>query len=356
MKHVGIDLHTSTTSQIAVRDNNGELLFDPMTVKSEPEPILTAINAIAGKVQVAFEAGTGSEWLHELLEPHVDRVVVCHAADNQRGRGNKTDKSDAADLSRRLWLDELTEVYQGPAVRTTLKELVHRYMRTIDKIVRAKNQLKALYRKRNISCRGAAIYRRQQRDKWLDKLERNVLRTSAEQLFDEIDFFEEKRDVAKRLMIKEAKSHDGWPYVHSLPGFGKIRTAQILGLLGTPFRFPGKRQLWRYSCLSVVVHDSKQWVSEGPDGMVHHREQKTRGLNTDGRKELKAIFKGAARTAIREYPEVKEDYQARIEIKEPAKAQLDIARKLASQCLTVWKRKEVYDQEKARWKKMSSDG
>ena len=354
-KYVGIDLHASTTSQIAIRDQEGTLLFEPMTVRTQPEPMRTAIRAIEGEVHVIFEAGTGSAWLKQLLEPHVEEVVVCHAADNTRHRGNKTDKADAVDLAERLRLGDYTEVYQGPAVETELKECVKRHLRTIDKLVRAKNQVKGLFRNRGISCPGSPVFSPSTRSEWLERLDKPAVVESVEQLLDEIDFHRECRERNRDAMVEAAQSKDGWESVSSLPGFGDIRTAKALGLIGTPWRFPGKRQLWRYSCLAVVVHDSRQWQSEGPDGIKRHHEQMTRGLNDDGRHELEEIFRGAAKHAIGYYPEVEEDFEARCQIKAPEKAKLDIARKLASQLLTVWKRKEVYDPEKARWKTVSSD-
>lgn len=59
-KWVGTNVHRSTTSQIAVRDADGELLFDPISVQTEPEPMPTAIHAVSADVEVIFEAGTGS--------------------------------------------------------------------------------------------------------------------------------------------------------------------------------------------------------------------------------------------------------------------------------------------------------
>lgn len=356
-KNVGIDFHASTTSQIAIREQDGSLLIDePLTVDTQPEPMRTAIEAIAGEVHVMFEAQTGSAWLKRLLEPHVEEVVVCHAADNEQNRGNKTDKADAKELAERLRLGDYTEVYQGSAVRTELKELVGRYRRTVDKIVRAKNQIKGLYRTRGISTPGSAVFEESSREQWLEKLEQPALRESVEQLLEVLDLYEDQQESNRKAMIREAKSHDGWESVSSLPGFGEIRTAKAIGIIGTPWRFPGKRQLWRYSCLAVVVHDSRQWHSEGPEGIVRHHEQITRGLNDDGRPELKKIFKGAAKDAIKHYPEVHCDFEARCRIKKPENAKLDIARKLASQILVVWKREEVYDPEKARWKEFSSEG
>lgn len=354
-KYAGIDLHTSTTSQVAVRDEEGELLFDPMSVRTEPEPLLTALNAIQGDVEVIFEAGTGSAWLKQLLNPHVERVVVCHGADNVRNRGNKTDKTDAKDLSKRLWLGDYTEVYQGPEVQSDLNEVTRRYRRTIEQVVRIKNQIKSVYRGQGIQCSSAAVYDEKHRDEWLDRLEDQAVKCSVRQLLEQLDLFEAQRETNETALIREARARDGFEYVCSLPGFGKIRTAKAMGIIGTPYRFPGKRQLWRYSCLAVVVHDSSQWVSKGVDGPVRHHEQVTRGLNTDGNSTLKEVFRSAADTAINSYPEVAEDFDVRCTDKSPGKAKLDIARKLASQLLTVWKRKEEYDPAKARWKSFSSE-
>lgn len=355
-KHVGVDLHASTTSQIGVRTDDGKLLFEPISVPTQPEPLLTALGAISGQVRVMFEAQTGSKWLKELLEPHVDEVIVCHAADNERNRGNKTDRRDAAELAEALRLGDYTEVYQNEPVRTALRELVSRYLRTIDKLVRAKNQTKAQYRKRGMACPGPAVYEASNRQEFLEKFDQATVRESTLELLEEVDRYEAKRQEAEEEMIEEANSHEGWDPLRSLPGIGKIRAAKLIGLIGTPWRFPGKRQLWRYSCLAVVVHDTRQWYSEGPDQQIQrHHEQITRGLNRDGRPELKEIFKGAAQDAIQHYPEVEEDFRARQAIKSPDKAKLDIARKLASQALTIWKRQEEYDPDKARWKKLSSE-
>lgn len=354
-KYVGIDLHTSTTSQMAVRDEDGELMLDPISVRTEPEPLRTAINAVEGETEVMFEAGTGSAWLKELLAPHVDRVVVCHAADNVRNRGNKTDKADASDLSKRLWLGDYTEVYQGPEVQSSLSEATSRYRRTVEQVVRVKNQIKAVYRSQGIQCQNTAVYDEDRRDKWIEKLEDEATRVSVRQLLEQLDLFEAHRQTNKSTLITEAKARAGFDVICSLPGFGEIRTAKAMGIIGTPYRFPGKRQLWRYSCLAVVVHDSRQWVSKGPDGPQRHHKQVTRGLNDDGDSKLKEIFRSAADTAIGSYPEVTEDFDVRCNDKAPKKAKLDIARKLASQLLTVWKRKEEYDPDKARWKSFSSE-
>ena len=354
-KFVGIDLHMSTMSTMAVRLENGEMFIEPMPVKTEPKPLITAIKAIDGEVEVLLEASTGARWVSNLLAPHVEKVAICHPADIKRNRGNKTDKADARELSKRLWLNDYTEVYHSEEMSMPLNELVRRHLRTVNKVVRTKNQIKALYRQNGLVSAGTQMYDEEGREHWLQKLDCVQTEISIRQLLDQLDLLEKQRNTNEKQLVKQAKSRDGYSSVVSLPGFGAIRTAKAMGIIGTPFRFPTKRQLWRYSCLAVVVHDSRQWTSNGPQGVTRHHEQITRGLNNDGAPQLKKIFRSAADTAVSNYEEVREDYEVRCTQKSPKKAKLDIARKLASQLLTVWKREEEYDPDKARWKEFPSD-
>jgi hypothetical protein len=94
-------------------------------VATETKAIVGLIRGLGGRVHVAFEEGTQAQWLHDVLEPHAERVVVC----NIRGRGetgNKSDRLDADRLSELLRLGSLEPVYHGASGLLTLKELVRR--------------------------------------------------------------------------------------------------------------------------------------------------------------------------------------------------------------------------------------
>jgi hypothetical protein len=54
--------------------------------------LIEAIRLIPGRKHLCLEEGTQSAWLYEILEPHVDELVVV----GPRGeRGQKNDKLDA---------------------------------------------------------------------------------------------------------------------------------------------------------------------------------------------------------------------------------------------------------------------
>jgi hypothetical protein len=129
MKHQGIqylalDVHQATIVA-TVRDETGAVRMRA-TVATEARAILGLVKGLGPRVHVVFEEGTQAQWLHDLLVPHAERVVVC----NVRGKGemdNKNDRLDADGLSERLRLGVLKTVYHGSPGLATLKELVRCY-------------------------------------------------------------------------------------------------------------------------------------------------------------------------------------------------------------------------------------
>jgi hypothetical protein len=82
-----------------------------------------------GSIQVTFEEGTQAQWLHDLLFPVVDRVIVCDRR-GQSQQGNKGDQLDAEQLSELLRCGALRAVYHGSPHRAALKELARTYQRS----------------------------------------------------------------------------------------------------------------------------------------------------------------------------------------------------------------------------------
>jgi len=98
-------------------------------LETKAETILQFIYGLRGSLQVTLEEGTWAAWLHDLLPPHVTRVLVCDPRKNALLKvGNKSDRIDARKLSELLYLNKLGPVYHGePGIRT-LKELARSYL------------------------------------------------------------------------------------------------------------------------------------------------------------------------------------------------------------------------------------
>ena len=157
----------------------------------------------------------------------------------------------------------------------------------------------------------------------------------------------ELRPKAKAAMIVAARRQRGWKVLSTIPFFGPVRVAQLLAIVGTPFRFRTKRNLWPYAGLAVVRHSSAN--QEFRDGKLQRsrKEPMTRGLNRNHNPLLKAVFKGAANAAASTPGPLSDYYQASVGRgvdKELAKVTL--ARKIAAVALRLWKTGEVFEAKK----------
>lgn len=344
-KYVGMDIHQSTTA-LEVIDNNKRTLMESI-VRTERQTFIDMIEGLSSngnRIEVALEESHLAEWAYQTLEPYADRVVVCDPT-SLAERGSKSDKIDANKLARYLRMDELNEVYHGDGIDRELKELVSGYEQTKDNLVRAKNRLKAIFSARHIDVSNIRIY--EEPHKGLEMLEGSAATLKAEQLYKRIQLFKDQKPKLRDQMIERASSTQGWRPIQSLPGFGDIRTSEVIGIIGTPHRFRKDAQLHKYSGLAVVHEDSSEYEAT-EEGIEHKEKHESRGLN-QGHPVLKRIFKGAAKTAIEKYPEVREAFEERCTRKPESHAHIDIARRLATMVLICWKRGQTYDVDKARW-------
>ena len=94
-KYVALDVHQATTVA-SVREQSGRVIARTI-LPTEQLALVEFFRGMRGVVQVAFEEGTQAQWLHDLLVPVVDRVIVCDRR-GQRRQGNKGDQVDADHL------------------------------------------------------------------------------------------------------------------------------------------------------------------------------------------------------------------------------------------------------------------
>ena len=104
IKYVGMDVHKQSIS-IAVRNAAGKIVME-CVVETKANIILQFFDGLRGDVQVTFEEGTWATWLHDLLKPHVGKLVVCDPRRNALLQdGNQNDRVDARKLCGRRWPD-----------------------------------------------------------------------------------------------------------------------------------------------------------------------------------------------------------------------------------------------------------
>ena len=298
VKEVGLDVHKAITV-IVVLNALGQVERRTQ-IKTKAENVCDFFRGMSGKVEVVFEEGTHSAWLYKLLKPLVASVTVCDPRHNKLiGDGNKSDDEDAEKLAHFLRMGSVKSVYTGDDEQRQLKEVCRASENLVEDTTRNQNRLKAIFRSRGIDCSGHAISRADGRAEWLANLSEEAARFRAQSLLDPLESLSELRKKAKQRMIEQARRHADSPLFLKLPGFGPVRLAQLIAIVGTPHRFRTKRQFWPYCGYAVVTRSSAD--SGIVEGKIVKPQKKvsTRGLNRNHNPRLKQIFKGAAMSALR---------------------------------------------------------
>ena len=141
-KYIGLDVHQATIS-VVVLDSTGHLVMESI-IETKAATILQLLHGLSGSLHVTFEEGTCAAWLHDLLKPHVARVLVCDPRKNALLKaGNKNDRIDARKLADLLRSGLLSPVYHGENGVRVLKELARSYLTLTRDTTRVMNRLKA---------------------------------------------------------------------------------------------------------------------------------------------------------------------------------------------------------------------
>jgi len=156
-KYIGMDVHQATIS-VAGMDRKGKLIME-CVLETKAATILGVVQGLPGTLSLTFEEGTSAAWLHDLLKPHVSRLVVC---DPRKAallkEGNKSDRIDARKLAKLLRTHQLKPVYHGEHGIRTWKELGRSYLTVSKDLTRTMNRIKSLYRSWAIPCPGTTVY------------------------------------------------------------------------------------------------------------------------------------------------------------------------------------------------------
>jgi transposase len=343
-KYAALDVHQATTV-VSVREESGRVIARTV-LPTEATAIVAYVRAMRGAIHVTFEEGTQAQWLHDLLVPVVDRVLVC----DRRGRspqGNKSDHLDADELSELLRRGALRAVYHGGPERAALKELARTYQNLVEDGTRVMLRLKALFRARGIKTPGRRVYDPAARAEWLAQLSERGVRFRAAALYAELEVLQALRPKAKTAMLAEAKRDPAWRILRTIPFLGPVRVALLLATMQTPWRFRTKRHLWAYAGLAVVTRATAEYGLHAGRPVRRRRAPMTRGLNRNYNRVLKDVLKGAATAAATRAGPLQDVYHGKlIRGMREELARVTLTRKLAALTLHLWKTGEHYDPAK----------
>jgi transposase len=342
-KYIGLDVHQTSVS-VAVLNREGKLTME-CVLETKASTIVEFIQGVRGSLAVTFEEGTCAAWLHDLLQSHVSRVVVCDPRKNALLQdGSKSDRIDARKLAELLRGNQLSPVYHGDHGVRTLKELARSYLSLTQDLTRVMTRIKALYRSWAIPCSGTRVYATRHRSEWLAKISQTGVRRRAERLYQQLDLLRPLHHQARCDLVAESHRHPAVKWLRQIPSIGPIRAALLMALLQTPHRFRTKRQLWAYSGFAVETHDSGEYRYVGGKLLRNRERIRVRGLSDNYNRDLKNLFKSTAISASTRPGPLRDFYLALLaKGMRPSMARLTLARKIAAISLTIWKKGANFD-------------
>ena len=187
-RYIGLDTHASSCT-LAVVGPSGKRLGSHV-VETNARAVIEVIHQIPPNRHLCLEEGTLAGWLYEVLEPHVQEIVV--AGVGTRRRGPKNDKGFV-----------------------------------VGNVVRVKNRLKSLLRSRGVGYGvGSKVYSKTDREHWLQELP-EAAQPLVELHYHEHDALVALKAKAEKALLAEAHKHRQWRLLRTCPGMAPTRIAEL---------------------------------------------------------------------------------------------------------------------------------
>jgi transposase len=333
--YCGIDLH-ARSMYLCILDRDGNVLLHK-NLRANPDAFLKAVAKYRQDLVVAVECMFTWYWLADLCRSEGIQFVLGHALYMKAIHGGKAknDRIDAHKIAVILRGGMLPQAYVYPPEMRSTRDLLRRRLH----FRRKRSELLAHIQNTNSQYN-------------LDQFEKKITyasnRTEVSQRFNDphvhksieidLELIAHYDDLLRKLeyfILRTAKEHDHNTIyrLRTVPGIGKILSLVILYEIHDINRFQRPQELVSYARLVKCAKQSA--------GKIY---------GTSGRKignvHLKWAFSEAAVGFLRNNPEGKK-YYARLERKHgKGKALTVLAHKLARAVYYIWKRDEVFDQQK----------
>jgi len=329
-KYIGMDAHSSTCT-FCVLDNDG-VEISSTVIATNGKLLKEYIRSIQGVKKLALEECELSAWLHEILEPDVEELVVCDPVKNTVYKKNKTDKLDARNLAMLLRGGFLHPVYHQDSARYHLRSFMRGYQNIVDAGVGFKNRYSSLYRKNGQKKKGVDLY---SDESLLKDLPRPDQRFVAQHLYSMIQNTETERQAYVKEIKKLPRTFKEIKLLCGIHGIGEIQAAKIVAQVVEPQRFKNKYKFFAYCGLVRYAHSSAG--------------TERRGKLAHGNKTLKCVFKMATLSAIYGDNVFRRYYESLLKkgLNEKA-ARNAITRKIAAISLAMLKHNAKFDESKIK--------
>ena len=258
MKHIGMDVH-STTTQICVISDRGREIRRAGVFTREGD-LVAFLDSIPGPKQVALEESQMADFVTRIVEPHVTRVLRCLPQHNRliTESEKKCDSEDAKSLAELLYLGKLKEVHHAPWSYRQLRAGVRAYSMASRDLTRAKNRLKAIYLFNGVHCVGDTVYSERNREPWIKRITKGSCNAKLlQRQYAQMDFCRDNKAAHIKILRELAKEFpQDVNRLKTYPGIGFIGACTLVAYLENGWRLKNKRKLWQYCGVGIRFHES----------------------------------------------------------------------------------------------------
>lgn len=269
--YIGIDLHR-TVIQICVLNERGERIAEERIRYQSLEEGLKAVAFVerfGPRCRVAVEALGLNRWfVNACLEANLD-VLVCDPRKlDLKKLGKKTDRRDAREIARRLWLgdlDRMARTYYPSDEEYGRRKLLRVRHRLVQMRQQTINQLRGMLNAYQVPAPRGVLYTRPSRARLAAvQLPVAELQQAFEALLAVLESVQGQIEGLSRHVRRLPREEVDVAMLEAeLPGIGAQSAATLLAELGDAKRFAGPRAVAAYAGLVPKVSQSADKAHHG---------------------------------------------------------------------------------------------
>jgi len=333
--YCGVDLH-ARSMYLCILDQTGTVRLHK-NVRATPEAFLKAVAPYREELVVAVECMCTWYWVADLCAAEDIPFVLGHALSMKAIHGGKAknDRIDAHKIAVLLRGGMLPQAYVYPARMRATRDLLRRRLHFTRKRAELLTHIENTNSQYNRPAFAKKLTYAANRVAVSERFADPAVQQSMAVDLGLIAYYDGMLRELENFILRTAKHHDANALyrLRTVPGIGKILALVILYEIHDLTRFARPQELASYARLVKCASASA--------GKIHG----TSGAKI-GNVHLKWAFSEAAVGFLRKNPAGKAYYERLVRKHGKGKALTVLAHKLARAVYYIWKRDQVFDQEK----------
>jgi transposase len=313
---IGCDFHTRYQQIAMAEDTTSELLLE-RRLDHESGEAHAFYRSLQGPVRVGIEATGPIHWFERLLAELGHQLWIGDSAKIRASevRKQKTDERDARLILELLLAKRFPRIWVPTPAERDLRQLLWHRHKLVGLRTMLGNQLHALALSQGL-CRKKKLFTKKGRTELGDLMLGPWAGRRRAKLVELLDQVDPPIAELDRAVLEEAQRRDDAALLMTHPGIGSVTALAFVLAIGPVTRFPGSKKVASYLGLNP---------SEESSG----GRRRLGAISKQGNTMVRWLLIETVHHAVRQDPELRQDYQRLKFRRGHAVAKVAIARKLA---------------------------